>query len=101
MRSAGGIQPSGSAGKGRSALRRKGLHDGRDFGRCSPRAGGALAISLALCGVFGCGLVELTSGSVDEGSIGAAGGRTRVGRGSVGGVGPGSTRGGCWEEGAG
>ena len=44
MRSAGGIEPSGSAGEGRRALRRRGLHDGRDFGRSSPRSGGALAL---------------------------------------------------------
>ena len=94
MRSAGGIEPSGSAGERRRALWRRGSHDGRNFGCCSPRTGGALAFSLALCGVLGCGLVELTSTSVDDGSIGGVGGGTRVGRDSVGGVGPGWARGG-------
>ena len=93
--STGGVKPSGSAGEGRRAFRRRGLTDGRDFGRCGPRTGGALAFSLALSGVFGCGLVELTSASVNDGSIGGARGGTRVGRGSVGWVGPGWTRGGC------
>ena len=95
MGSTGGIKPSGSAGEGRKALRRRGLHDGRDFGRCGPRSGGALAFSLTPSGVFGCGLVELASASVDDGSIGGARGGTRVGRGSVGRVGPGWARGGC------
>ena len=94
MRSAGGIEPSGSAGERRRGSRRRGLRDGGDFGRCSPRTGGALAFSLALCGVLGCGLVELTSASVDDGSIGGAGGGTRVGRGSVRRDGPGWMRGG-------
>ena len=31
MRSTGGIEPSGSAGEGRRALRRRDLYDGRDF----------------------------------------------------------------------
>ena len=101
MRSAGGVKPSGSAGKRRRALRRRGLHNGRDFGRCGPRSGGPLAFGLTLGGVFGCGLVELTSASVDDGSIGGAGGGTRVGRGSVGGVGPGWARRGCLGGGAG
>ena len=92
MRSAGGIEPSGSAGEGRRSLRRRGLHNGRDFGRCSPRAWGALAFSLALCGVLGCSLVELTSASMNDGSIGGAGGGTQVGRGSVGEVRPDWTR---------
>ena len=93
MRTTGGIEPSGSAGKRRRAFRRRGLHDGRDFGRCSPRTGRALAYSLAFCSILGCGLVELTSASVDEGSVGGAGGGgTRVGRGSVGGVRPGWAR---------
>ena len=76
MRTAGGVEPSGSAGEGRRALRRRGLHDGRDFGRCGPRTGGALAFSLTLSGVLGCSLVELTSASMDDGSIGGAGGGT-------------------------
>ena len=99
--STGGVKPSGSAGEGRRAIRRRGLHDGRDFGRCGPRSGGALAFSLTLSGVFGCGLVELTSASVNDGSIGGAGGGTRVGGGSVGGVGPGWARRGCLGGGAG
>ena len=88
MRSAGGIEPSGSAGERRRALRRRGLHDGRDFGRSSPRAGGAIAFSLALCRIFGSSLGELTSASVDDGSVGGAGRGTRVGRGSVAGLHP-------------
>ena len=96
MRSAGGIEPSGSAREGSRALRRRGLHDGRDFGRCSPRAGGALAFSLAFCSILGCGLVEITSASVDDGSVGGAGGGgTRMGRGSVGRDRPGWARRGC------
>ena len=91
MRTTGGIEPSGMAGKRRRAFRRRGLHDGRDFGRCSPRVGGALAFSLAFCSILSYGLVELTSASVDDGRIGGAGGGgTRVGRGSVGRVRP------CW-----
>ena len=94
MRTTGGIEPSGSAGKRRRAFRRRGLYDGRDFGHCSPRAGGALAFSLAFCGILSCGLVELTSASVDDSGIGGAGGGTRVGRGSLGRVkvGPGWAR---------
>ena len=99
--SMGGVKPSGSAGEGRRVFRRRGPHDGRDFGRCSPRTGGALAFSLTLSGVFGSRLVELTSASVNDGSIGGARGGTRVGRGSVGGVGPVWTRRGCMEVGAG
>ena len=101
MGSTGGVKPSGSAAEGRRAFRRRSLHDGRDFGHCGPRTGGALAFSLTLSGVFGYGLVELTSASVNDGSIGGAGGGTRVGRGSVGGVGPGWTRRGCMRGGAG
>ena len=41
MSSAGGIEPSESAGEGRRALGGSGLHDCCNFGRCSPRAGGA------------------------------------------------------------
>ena len=93
MRPTGGIEPSGSAGERSRALRRRGLHDGRDFGRCSPRAGGAFAFSLAFCSIFGYSLVELTSASVDDGSLGGAGGGgTQVGGGRVGRVGPGWAR---------
>ena len=92
MGSAGGIEPSGSAGEARRALQSRGLHDGRDGGRCSSRAWGAPALSLALYDVLSCGLVELTTVSVNVGSTGGVGGGTRVGRGSVGGVGPGRTR---------
>ena len=84
MRSAGGIEPSGRATEGRKALLRSGPHDGRDFGRCSASAWAALAFGLLLSGILGCSLVELTSASVYDGSIGGAGGGTRVGRGSVG-----------------
>ena len=101
MRSAWGVEPSGSAGEWRRALRRRGLHDGRNFGRCGPRSGGALAFGLTLSGVFGCCLVELTSTSVDDGSIGGARGGIRVGRGSVGWVGPGWARRGYLGGGAG
>ena len=101
MRSAGGVVPSGSAGEGRRALRRGGLHDSGDFGRCGPRSGGALAFGLTLRGVFDWGLVELTSASREDSSIGGAGGGTRVGRGSVGGVGPGWVRRGYLGGGAG
>ena len=92
MRSAGVVEPSGMTGERRRALRRRGLHDGRDFGHCSPRAGGALAFSIALYSVLGCGLVELTGASMNYCSVGGAGGETRVGRGSVGLVGPGWAR---------
>ena len=93
MRTTVGIEPSGSAGERRRAFRRRGLHDGRDFGRCSPRGGGAFAFSLAFCSTLGYGLVELTSASVDDVSVGGAGGGgNRVGRGSVGRVGPGWAR---------
>ena len=93
MRTTGGIEPSRSTGKRRRAFPRRGLHDGRDFGRCSSRAGGAFAFSLAFCSILGCGLVEFPSASVDDGSVGGAGGGgTQVGRGGVGGVRPGWAR---------
>ena len=33
VRTTWGIEPSGSAGERRRTFRRRGLHDGRDFGR--------------------------------------------------------------------
>ena len=48
MRSAGGVKPSGRAGKGRRALLRSGLHNGGDFGLCSPRSREHLPLALRL-----------------------------------------------------
>ena len=89
MRLARCIKPSGSAGEGSRALQRRGLHDWRDLGSCSACGWGALAFSLALYGVLGCRFVELNSASVDDGSVGGAGGGTRVGRGRMTGFEPG------------
>ena len=76
MRSARGVEPTGIAGDGRRTLQRRGLHHRRDFARYGPGSRGALAFRLTPIGIFGCGLVELPSVSVDVGSIGGVGGET-------------------------
>ena len=74
---AGGIKSSGRAGEGSRALGGGGLNDLRDFNRSrTRRLCLGLGLAIAPGGVISCGLIKLGSATVNDISVGAAGGRS-------------------------